>query len=110
MAINIDMEILKQIFKEQEEKEQARDKTKVEADSIKAERLKLDQRKQRHKEWHDRERLQLLQKREQRATAKEQQQTEQIDKENKVYLFSLLMTFGSILASVILFLVVILKY
>lgn len=110
MAINIDMEILKQIFKEQEETEQAREKTKAEADSIKAERLKLDQRKQRHKEWHDRERLQLLQEREHRATAKEQQQTEQVNKDNKIYIFSLLLTFGSILASVILFLVIISKY
>ena len=110
MAINIDMEILKQIFKEQEEAEQARDKTKAEADDIKAERLKLDQRKQRHKEWHDRERLQLLQEKEQRAKAKEQQQAEQVNKDNKVYLFSLLMTFGSILASIILFLVIILRY
>lgn len=110
MAINIDMEILKQIFKEQEEAEQAREKTKAEVDNIKAERLKLDQRKQRHKEWHDRERLQLLQEREQRARAKEQQQTEQVNKDNKIYIFSLLMTFGSILASVILLLVVILKY
>lgn len=110
MAINIDMEILKQIFKEQEEKEQAREKTIAEIDNIKAERLKLDQRKQRHKEWHDRERLQLLQEREQRAKAKEQQQAEQVNKDNTIYIFSLLITFGSILASVILLLVIILKY
>ena len=110
MAINIDMEILKQIFKEQEETEQAREKTKAEVDSIKAERLKLDQRKQRHKEQQDRERLKLLQEREQRAKAKEQQQAEQVNKDNKIYIFSLLLTFGSILASVILLLVVILKY
>lgn len=110
MAINIDMEILKQIFKEQEEAEQSREKTKVEADNIKAERLKLDQRKQRHKEWHDRERLQLLQEREQRAKAKEQQQAEQVNRDNKIYIFSLLLTFGSVLASVMLFLAIILKY
>lgn len=110
MAINIDMEILKQIFKEQEEAEQSREKTKVEADNIKAERLKLDQRKQRHKEWHDRERLQLLQEREQRANAKEQQQAEQVNRDNKIYIFSLLLTFGSMLASVMLFLAIILKY
>lgn len=111
MAIHFDnLEALKQVFKEQEETEQAREKTKAETDSIRAERLKLDQRKQRHKEQQDRERLKLLQEREQRARAKEQQQAEQISKDNKVYLFSLLLTFGSLLASFILFLVIILKY
>ena len=79
MAIHIDnLEALKQVFKEQEETEQAREKTKAEADNIKAERLKLDQRKQRHKEQQDWERLKLLQEREQRARTKEQQQAEQM--------------------------------
>ena len=111
MAIYFDnLEALKQVFKEQEETEQAREKTKAEADNIKAERLKLDQRKQRHKEQQDRERLKLLQEREQRARTKEQQQAEQISKDNKMYLFSLLLTFGSILASLLLFLVITLKY
>ena len=111
MAIHFDnLEALKQVFKEQEETEQAREKIKAEADSIKAERLKLDQRKQRHKEQQDRERLKLLQEREQRARTKEQQQAEQISKDNKIYLFSLFLTFGSILASLLLFLVIILKY
>ena len=111
MAIHFDnLEALKQVFKEQEETEQAREKIKAEADSIKAERLKLDQRKQRHKEQQDRERLKLLQEREQRARTKEQQQAERMSKDNKIYLFSLFLTFGSILASLLLFLVIILKY
>lgn len=104
------LEALKQVFKEQEETEQALEKTKAEADNIKAERLKLDQRKQRHREQQDRERLKLLQEREQRARAKEQQQADQIKRDNKIYSFSLLLTFGSVLTSLLLFLIIILKY
>ena len=111
MAIHIDnLEALKQVFKEQEETEQARAQTKAEIDRIRAERLKLDQRKQRHREQQDRERLKLLQEREQRARSKEQQQADQIKLDHRIYIFSLLLTFGSLLASFILFLVVILKY
>ena len=111
MAIHFEsLEALKQVFKEQEETEQALEKTKAEADRIKAERLKLEQRKQRHREQQDRERMKLLQEREQRARAKEQQQADQINRDNKIYLFSLLLTFGSILTSLLLFLIIILKY
>lgn len=99
----LELEALKQIFKEQEEHEQSKANTKAEIDRIKAERLELDKRKQAHKERQDRERLKLLQ-------AKEQQQAKQIKKENQIYVFSLMLTFGSILASFILFLVIILKY
>ena len=111
MAIHFDnLEALKQVFKEQEENDQALEKTKAETDKIKAERLKLDQRQQKHREQQDQERLKLLQEREQRARAKEQQQSEQIKRDNKIYLFSLLLTFGSILTSLLLFLIIILKY
>lgn len=111
MALHFDnLEALKQVFKEQEENEQAREKTKAEGDSIKAERLKLDQRKQRHKEQQDRERLKLLQEREQRAKAKEEQQAKQIKNDNKAYLISLLLTFGSLLGSVLLFILILLRY
>ena len=111
MAIHIDnLEALKQVFREQEQNEQALEKAKAEADKIKAERLKLDQRKQKHKEQQDQERLKLLQEREQRAKAKEQQQANQIRQENKIYMLSLVLTFGSVIASVLLFLIIILKY
>ena len=111
MAIHFDsLEALKQVFKEQEETEQALEEAKTEADKIKAERLKLDQRKQRHREQQDRERLKLLQEREQRAKAKEQQQAENIKKGHRIYILSLVLTFGSVIASVLLLLVIILKY
>ena len=111
MVLHFDsLEALKQVFKEQEETEQAREKTKAEADKIKAERLKLEQRKQRHREQQDQERLKLLQEREQRAKAKEQQQANQIRQENKIYMLSLVLTFGSVIASVLLILVILLKY
>lgn len=113
MAIHFDnLEALKQVFKEQEENEQAQENQEniVETNSIKVERLKLDQRKQRHREQQDREKLKLLQEREQRARANECQQFEQIRRDVKIYLFSLLATFGSILISAILLLVIILKY
>lgn len=111
MALHFDnLEALKQVFKEQEEYEQSREKTKAEVDSIKAERLKLDQRKQNHKEQQDRERLKLLQEREQRAKAKEEQQAKQIKNDNKAYLISLLLTFGSLIGSILLFILILLRY
>lgn len=111
MALHFDnLEALKQAFKEQEENEEAKAKTAAEADSIKAERLKLDQRKQRHKEQQDKERLKLLQEKEQRAKAKEEQQAKQVKNDNKAYLISLLLTFGSLLGSVLLFILILLRY
>lgn len=104
------LEALRQVFKEQEENEQAKETTKAEIESIRAERLALEKRKQSHREQLDRERLELLKEREQRAKAKEQQQAEQISKDNMIYLFSLFLTFASILASFILFLAIVLEY
>ena len=104
------LEALKQVFREQEENENAREKTKAEIESIRAERLALDKRKQIHREQQDRERLKLLREKEQRAIEKERQQAKQVSTNSKVYLLSLILTFASILAGFILFLVIILKY
>lgn len=111
MAININsLEELKQIFKEQEENDRSHQKAQAEADRIKAERLKLDQQKQAHKERTDRERLKLLQEKEERAKAKEQARAEQVNKDNYVYLISILASFGAVLTSFILFLVILFKF
>lgn len=109
MALHFDdFEALKQAFKEQEENEQAQTKARI--DRIKAERLRLDQRKQTHREQQDQEKLKLLQEKEQRARAREQQQLKQVRNDNRLYRFSLFATFGSVLISAILLLVIILKY
>lgn len=111
MAININsLEELKQIFKEQEENEQAHQKAQAEADRIKAERLKLDQQKQAHKERTDRERLKLLQEKEERARAKEQARAEQVNKDNYIYIISILASLGAVLTGFILFLVILFKF
>lgn len=103
MAIYFDNleELKKTISKENTTKK--RDKP----DTTKADRLKLEQRKQAHKEQQDRERLKLLQEKEKRQAEKERHRQEQ---ERRAYLIGIFASLVSLAISVVFAFVILSKF
>lgn len=90
------LESLKSAIAEQEHDE-------LTAEQLRAERLALERRRQEHREHLDAERLRLLREREQRQERANRQG-------DAVYLLSVLITFGTLIATLLLFIIILLKY
>lgn len=117
----LDLNDLKQVFFEQEhnnnEQQAQIEKLKQETARAKAEldkaKFELLQAKEQRQREQQQARLELLQAKEQRAREQHEQRQKQAQKQQKtdniIYITSILITFGSILASIILFITILLK-
>ena len=115
------LEELKQVFREQEQEQDktAEELQRLKLEAIKArqelerERLKLNQEKAKAQQEAQMQRLELARAKEQRAKEQHEQRQQQAQKQQKgdniTYIASLLITFGSILASIILFVTILIK-
>ena len=115
------LEELKQVFREQEQEQDktAEELQRLKLEAIKArqelerERLKLNQEKAKAQQEAQRQRLELLQAKEQRAREQHEQRQKQAKKQQQAdkvtYISSLVITLGSILASMILFIIILIK-
>lgn len=112
MALNYND--LKQVFfeeeNEQKERQRELDQAKKELEQAK---LELARAKEQRQKEQQQARLEILQAREERARETERAKQQQADKQNRftniTYIISLLITFGGLVATVILFIFILLK-
>ena len=111
MAIKLnDINELKALLNADEDETEKADEARTVADEYRRERLALERQKAEHKQRQDEERLAILKAKEERASRQEAAAEEKAKGQERIYIFSLIISAVSVLFTFVLLLVILKKF